>query len=254
MTVRVPRIVAGLLVLAGCSGTPLTPEKRAEVEALAVQVRDRAEPLEQRRKEILKHALGVVLPRPDLGPCPVSPRLVSGEDLGSFADENRTFQLSTTPISVVHAKDLAHSNGPRFYRVKIGLVNYAEGMLISTYWATDEAQVEADIDRVRDLIDPEWLAYDATLIIDELSPPRVTGPTFDSGTLRGRFYLFGYAEQAIVCAADVLAENSESLGVHKHLGDDGKFVAAKSDVDRDLFRRGVEAGIRNLVRAGPTLE
>lgn len=242
------------LLLFGCiGGIPLTDEQKAHVQTLADAARAANEPLEAARKEALLAARGRIGPRPDLGGCPVVVPRPTDTDAGSFADEGVTFALSTAPISVVAAADLERADGPRWDRVQNAIVNDVEAMLIGAYRAEDYAEVEAKFEAAKRLTDPRWMPVDATFIADAYLPPVVGADSFTSGAVSGRLYVWDYATGAIVCAATARAENSDTLGVHLHLGEDNGIVGAKSDADRDLYRNVVRKALDTLSVAGPAL-
>ena len=238
----------------GCGGVPLSEDQKAELQRLMVEAEARNAPLEARRKEVVLQAKTAVGPRPDWGACPIRPIHPQAGDLGSFADEaGITFQLSTAPISVVKAENLANSEGPRYDRITTLLINDVQGMLYGQWRAKSQAEIDAGVDRARLLADPPWLSHDATLVIDRYTAPVLSGTTFASGRLAGRMYLYSYADQAIVCMARVIAENSDGLGVHVHQDDAGNYVGAVSDLERDLFLQGVNRGLDAMLPAGPPI-
>jgi hypothetical protein len=240
-----------LLTLLACSGVVLTDAERAELEKLKTEAEANALPLELKRREVLAAAKGVVGPRPDMGPCPVGVLAPTDEDQGQFADNGKSFHLGTVPISVVQAKDVAEAEGPRYDRVGTALINDVQSMLYHAYRAADRQEIDDGLARARQLTDPKWLNVDATLVIDRWSEPAAEGDKFQTGWLVGRFYVYSYDESAIICAADVRAENSDELGVRLHYKQDGGFQAAQSDLLRDLYRNGVQQGIDGLSKAGP---
>ena len=242
------------LLLLGCiGGIPLTDEQKAHVQQLADTARAANEPLEAARKQAIAGARGRIGPRPDLGGCSVSVPRPTDTDAGSFADEGVTFALSTAPISVVSAADLNRSDGPRWDRVQNAIVNDVEAMLIGAYRAEDYTEVDRKFEEAKRLTNPAWMPVDATFIVDAYVPPVVAGDSFQTGAVSGRLYVWDYASGAIVCAATARAENSDTLGVHLHLSEDGGIVGAKSDADRDLYRNVVFAALGSLAVAGPAV-
>jgi hypothetical protein len=246
-------MILGLLLACDDPGIVLTPAEEAELRELQDQAKAQAEPLEAARKATMQATRGKIGPRPDLGACPMAIRRPADDDAGSFADEGVSFALGTVPINVVHAKDLGVAEGPRYDRVTTALVNDVQSMLFREYSAKNRQEIDDGLARARQLLDPKWLAVDGTLIIDQEQLPAVTGTTFTPGVLKGRFYVYDYASQAIVCAASVWATNSDNIGVHTHLADDGTVIGADSDLVRDLYRQGVQNGIDGLAKAGPML-
>lgn len=241
-----------LWYLAACSGIPITEQERAELEQLMVVAEEKALPFETKRREVLAAAYGRVGSRPDLGNCPIAVMPPAADDQGMWADEgNVTFQMGTSPISIVQAKDIAISEGPRYDRVGTALVNDVQSMLFYAYRAKDRQEIDDGFARARQLADPTWLNVDGTLVIDEWAEPKADKDSFEGGWIVGRFYLYSYDEEAIVCASDVRAGNSDSLGVHLHYGEDDGFKIAHSDLMRDLYRNSVKVGIDKLAKAGP---
>ena len=239
------------LWLAGCSGIPISSTQREELASIRHDVVAMNAPLDGLRKIRLRDARATLGPRPDLGPCPVPVRTPSSLDVGTFSADGRTFHLGTAPISVVRTVDLDTSSGPRMFRIRVALVDDVQSMLYYTYRAADLSDLEQSLVDARRLRQPDWMDVDATLLIDRYLQPRVQGKTFEAGRLQGRFYVYRYSSGQVICAADVWADSSDRLGVRKHLDENGIFRAAASDLDRDLYRRGVEAGIGALSVAGP---
>ena len=245
-------MIAWLLV--GCiGGIPLTDEQKAHVQTLADAARAANEPLEAARKAAMLSARGRIGPRPDLGGCSVVVPRPTNTDAGSFADEGVTFAMSTAPISVVAAADLEKADGPRWDRVQNAIVNDVEAMLIGAYRAEDYAEVDRKFKDAERLTNPAWMPVDATVIVDAYLPPEVGGDSFKGGAASGRLYVWDYAKGAIVCAATARAENSDTLGVHLHLTEEGGIVGAKSDADRDLYRNVVRTALDSLSSAGPAV-
>jgi hypothetical protein len=238
-------------LLAACGGVAIDAVQRAELEAIASEVSAAAEEKDAVRRSALAVARARIGPRPDQGACPVRVKVPAEDDVGTFSADRKTFHLGTAPISVVRESDLATSRGPRAFRLGVSVVDDVRSMLYYTYRGEDAAAVEAGLADARRLREPTWGEVDATLVIDRYLAPKVDGTVLSPGRLQGRLYVYRYSDSAIVCAADVWAENSDRLGVRKHMDEGGGFRAAASDLDRDLFKRGVEAGILGLAAAGP---
>lgn len=245
--------MAWFWLLACAISTPLSDEQKAEIKTVSDAARVYAEPLEAARKVAIREAHNTTGPRPDMGPCPVRLPPPAPEEVGSFADTNITYALATTPISVVHIADIEKSDGPRWDRVQNTLVNDIDSLLIGVYDATDPTEFHEKVAKAKELADISWIPVDGTLVVTRHIPAVIDGKSFTSGQLDGRFYVYDYSKQAIVCAATVTVENSDTLGVHVHQDDAGALVGAVSDADRDLFKNGVREALKSLYVAGPLL-
>lgn len=244
-----------IVVALACGGIPLDAETVAEFEKIRDEALTAAKPLDEERRAAMLGAKGRIGPRPDIGPCPKAARRAEEDDVGAFTENLEAWHVGNAPYNVVTEAQLKLQPGPRYYRLDAGLFNDVDGLLFKNWRAKDEAEIQQKLARARELAAPGWQPYDGTLVIDAERKPVIhpDGSGFEGGAIRGRFYLWGYAEHAIVCAADVTAENSDRIGVHQYGGGTFGGVWKLSDVDlqRDLYRNGVNAAIEHLAVSGP---
>lgn len=242
-------------LLFGCGGIRLDEATVAEFTQIRDDALAAARPLDEERKLALVQAKARIGPRPDLGPCPAAARRAEDDDVGAFTENLDAWHVSKAPYNVLPESMLMVQSGPRFYRLDAGLFNDVDGLLYRNWRAKDEAEIAAKLARARELAAPGWQPYDGTLVIDYERKPMINADNtgFIGGEIRGRFYLWGYAEHAIVCAANATAVNSERIGVHQFGGGfgDGAWKLSAVDLERDLYRNGVNAAIDNLAIAGP---
>lgn len=247
-------MIVGVLGLSACTGYPISPEQRTELEALRDKAIAQAKPLDEERTKAILAAHGKVGPRPDIGTCPIQAILPSPDDSGVFQDNELSFELGLAPYTVVKLEDLQKVQGPRLDRLETAVTNDIESMLYRNFAAKSPADLDAGMRRAKELASPGWLTEDATLVLDEDRWPVIEGEKFKSGFLRGMMYVWSYKEHAILCVADVVAENSDVIGVHRYAGGgpDG-FLPSMVDLRRDLYRQGLTVGVKGLAKPGPRL-
>jgi hypothetical protein len=250
---KVIAIVGVIGGLSGCVGYPISPEQRVQLEGLRDQAIAQAKPLDAERTKALIAAHGRVGARPDLGPCPIQAIAPSPEDNGVFQDNDLMFELGLAPYTVVHLADLPKVQGPRLDRLETAVTNDIESMLYHNFAAKSPEDLDRGIRRAKELASPGWLLEDATLVLDDEQLPVIEGNKFQSGHVRGTLYLWSYREHEILCAADVVAESSDVIGVHRYAGTDGSFLPSMIDLKRDLYRQGIIVGVKGLAKPGPKL-
>jgi hypothetical protein len=243
--------MAALTLWTGCSGLRLSDPQRAEVTALATAVEHAAQADEDARRAALDRAWGATGPRVDHARCPIElPKPVPG-DRGIMTDGGVTWQMLTAPVSAVHRKEMAGSESPRFDAIQNALVNDIRVLLTPGYSAGGPAELERALARARRWSHVDEPRVDATLMVGDFVSPQAEGEGFRGGWLRGRFYVYSYADTAVVCAADVTVVSSDRVGVHAVMGSAGRIEAALTDLQRDLYRRAVDEGLRTALAAGP---
>jgi hypothetical protein len=240
-------------LLAACTGYPISPEQRTELEHLRDQAVQQAKPLDEERTKAILAAHGRVGPRPDLGRCPIQAIAPSPDDAGVFQDNDLMFELGLAPYTVVAKDNLSKVQGPRLDRLETAVTNDIESMLFRNFAAKRPEDLDAGLARARQLADPSWLSEDATLVLDEERAPVVSGAKFQSGWLRGVLYLWSYREHRILCVSDVVAENSDVIGVHQFAAPGGGYQPSLIDLKRDLYRQGLIVGARSLSLPGEKL-
>lgn len=243
---------AAVLVLAavlsasplGCKEHPrLSPEEQAETQRLLGEARALGEKLDAERRAALATAKGKVVPRRDLGPCPIEIRVPAGGEYG--VSNMIDVLLRNNRLDVVPAAQIATEPGPSKKTLDADLVS-VDG--------TEKASPET-LTRVRVHAMPSWWTHDMVIVVDEKIPPKTTGDdSFEGGMLRGRAYVWSYKDKAIVCAGDVVAENSKNIKVMTSPTDPSHIPPGTlSHLDGDLTSQAVIAAQKSLFRAGPPL-
>lgn len=137
-----------------------------------------------------------VVPRPDLGTCPIAlpaaTSLVSGRPAFPLLTVDRSELHGTLPSQAV-AGVLAD-------------VRRAEAHLAAGHF--EEAKLYA-----RALDRPERFAYDVVLVARTAKKPRaVSGRVYEPGEIEGRAYLYDFSSGRVLCAGDVAARSSKEIG------------------------------------------
>jgi len=176
----------------------VTEVERAERARVAIaRARDRAALMQSRFETDVRAAvLGNVGPRPDLGACPVqlpsSTSLVRGR--------------AAFPLLTLAPTELRH-----------GLLSLeVAGVLADAHRAEQHVAAgryeEATL-YARALDREDRFRYDVVLITTAATAPRaVTGAEYVPGEITGRAYLYDFGSRAVVCAADVHAASSKTVG------------------------------------------
>ena len=232
------------------SGPPATTE---EIEAARAKVQG----LDKARREAIGKAKDTIVPRPDLGPCPVryepmaamkrptivKPESRSGYDvpkwdpkrpndlMGNFADD----LVAIERIGISYAEEADQKPGPHWFRFESDVRFRPE---------------KSGIDRVLDFTsDPN----DFQLVIDREIEGKVgSGETFESGLLIGRLYVWDHQKVGIVCAARIAAANSDELNFHTQPGASGQEKLA-SLLKSDLREQALAQAKPRLYVAGPPI-
>jgi hypothetical protein len=148
------------------------------------------------------------------------------------------FLLSLDRIAVVDAATIATEPGPTAREVKLSLSTVRDD---SRRWTRFEDRLE----KARKLANPAFWTHDLVVVVDERVDPESAGEgKYRSGRILGRAYLWSYGERAIVCAADVAAESSESVHLREGL-------QSTSYLKGDLHGNAVAAAKKALFRVGP---
>lgn len=172
----------------------LASERRAATAT--ADARARAEGEQSRFEHALREAIGEgVGPRPELGACPVALPHPSGA-LG-----RRTF-----PLLVLANTEIGTSMPSQAVADLLADVRRAEQHLAAG--RNEEAALYA-----RALASPERLGVEVVLVTTTSRPPRVLAANeYEPGSVRGRAYLYRFADRRVICAAEVEAHSSRSIG------------------------------------------
>lgn len=256
MDLRALASVSIALLLACKKDAPSEPSATASPGDVAA-ARAKTEELEKARKAALGSARGTIVPRPDLGKCPVAipefgpPRIGrdltgskqawGGFDVSRYQPGRENDLLANFPdelasigrLGIAYADEVTQKPGPRGFRMHALASDPSPGR-----W-----QVEA-------LLKTEG-AVDFELVIDdEVAPEMVGNDKFVPGTIRARFYVWDVDKRAIVCAARAIAQSSDRLHASGR-DQDAVDQQMKSGLLSDLREQAlVEAATRTYV-AGP---
>lgn len=246
-----------VLVVVGCK-----KDSTSEPGALAspsdiAAAKAKTEEIENARKAALGSARGTIVPRPDLGKCPVtipefgppragrdltgSKQAWGGFDVSRYTPGRENDFLANFPdelasierLGIAYADEVTQKPGPRGFRMHS--------------LATDKSPGRWQVDA---LMKTEG-TFDFELVIDdEVAPEMVGNDKFVAGTIRARFYVWDVDKRAIVCAARALAQSSDRL--HASGRDQGAVdQQMKSGLLSDLREQALaEAAARTYV-AGP---
>lgn len=94
--------------------------------------------------------------------------------------------------------------------------------------------------------------FDVVLLAKELTLPRVTSPSsYEPGAVRGRAYVYDFAEDRVVCNAEVRATNSRQIGYAYAITSDapaslGQSARLRSSIDEDMEQRTERAVVAGL--------
>jgi len=217
------------IALASCG----REEARNEIRTSAAEVDRLVHERAAARHAAMASAVATLVPRADLGPCPITVATPAG------ADDYR-FILTPTAGATTAQSPLEHECGRYGSGLLEGLAAHED---LDDLLASARAAVPAVAAH----------AWDATLLVDEREDPRLApGDTFVPGTIRGRLLVWSYDDAAFVCAADVVATNGDSVLTFE--SGSTREEDALYRVRRDLELQALTAGVRALVRAGPRID
>jgi hypothetical protein len=247
------------VVLVGALGCKREAASERAATASAKDIADataKTEQLEKARKAALAGARGTVVPRPDLGKCPIEVRSFGppaglgitgsktawgGFDVPRWKADRGTDILANFPdelasierLGIAYVDEVGTKPGPRGFR----LASLLRDKEPSRWQAEELLKTEKE--------------HDFELIIDDETLPEVVGEDkFASGTMRARFYVWDYEKGAIVCAARALATNSDRL--HATGTDQGAVDRQlKSGLTSDLREQALAEALKHLYAAGP---
>jgi hypothetical protein len=267
------RALAVLLLLApGCRNPFGEPPERAEIERLVAETRTKMDELERHRKTELPKALATLVPRPDLGRCPIEVADPIGgpaqnEAVPGLAPEHVQFLRDNAidrmkqRFAVRAPEEVAGAPSPFIDATRSELdlianvIDPRAGFTASLDWP-------AELEKARRLAAKESWDYDIVVVAEEREPPKLLAPkpgdrsfSFVEGKLRGRAYLYSYAEGKVLCAASVEATSSDDVRASIPLLDPSRPADATmaTKLAEDLEANAMSAAARGMVLAGPKL-
>jgi hypothetical protein len=178
--------------------------------------------------------------RPDLGACPIS-----------FPHELGSLHTPSFPLLVVDAHD--EKLPSQAIAGVLADVARAERQIDAGRY--EEASLYARALESKNRLKPE-----VVVVASARTEPAATGDaTFRPGAIAGRAYLYDFASHTVICAADVEAKSSNSIGYSFIARADappssGATASLTASLERDLTHQLSTAVSDNLVwRAGPPL-
>lgn len=201
-------VVVGVLLLVRemrrCDSRPraaprLSPEELEEVTRTILSD-------DEARRAALAAAKARVSARPELGKCPFAVHTLAGQDDPALAPSPGHYDVPR--LGTTDGGRRAETADDRIAIEDLGIAYADEVATKPGPWPRRTTTPET----AKGYLDPSTRGADYTLVIDDETPARVTGPaSFVPGTLRGRFYVWDRKTREIVCAADVDVTGSTKL-------------------------------------------
>ncbi len=237
------------LALVACARPPppqASPEDQARVDKLGEEMLAVARAAEAKRTTAIAAAMDSLVPRTDLGPCPIKVPIVGTEDRAKLGQGEPAGapvdwrSIRAEQMMVVARPALATEKGVRLKHVE-EMIDFEKGRV-----ATEGvAEVEQWLRYYGDLKNASW---EMVIVADQRVDPEIVEQNkFREGIILGRAFVYSFVDDAVVCAANVLAKSSDLLTNHKVATQDGKDWGLVFDLENEAFR----AAARGLFRAGP---
>ena len=203
MPLRFPSVLLLALALASpaCQGKPkLNGAQKEHLLKTLAGIRARGVEEDQKRRKGLE-AAAMLVPRPDLGRCPV--QVPKPPDL----TRRRTF----TNLAAVEAAQLLEvvdrgkapeGPGPLWRRLQSRMGLYESSIQRDDVESFGPSPGSALLEQVSALPDPAKWDYDLYLLADEHVEAAATADGFERGRLKGRLFVWSYKTHEIVCAAN----------------------------------------------------
>ncbi len=256
-------VTALLLCSAGCGAfkPPISESERAEIDAQLESASTQADQMNAAWKTSLDAAAGgAVVPRSDLGPCP----LEVGQNRQSLSDlqgapegiDQMVVQMQASQAMFGDSEKMVVSEappaeGPRA-RMMAREIEDIRQLLDDADMLRYSGKTGEDlVAEASEMADPGWWTWDLVVIIDKTTSPSQVdeaGGTFVAGQARGRTFVYDYTAGKVVCAGEFLATNAETVEYTRHFIDP---PAAHGAVHTDLHAQALEQGIRSVAAAGP---
>lgn len=200
-------------------------------EAIASARRHADEAQERFASELRAAVTSGVAPREDLGACPIALSIPSGIARGH-----------AFPLVIVDGGEVEAGAVPSQAIAEVlGDVRRAEAHLAAGRY--EEAALYAEA-----LQHPGRLVLDVALVAKTAKRPEWTSDAaFLPGEIDGRAYLYDFASQRVVCAADVHARSSSSIGYAYAVGADAPLGAGRSASLKDAIELDMRAQIERAI-------
>lgn len=251
---RVALLLLSALALGACtrassSERTVLPAEQARVDALAEEMLAVARAADKKRSLALQAAATTLVPRADLGPCPIKVPMVGTEDMTKLGQSEPKDapadwrSVRAEQMMVATRAELASKRSVRLKHVE-EMIAFERGRLGNE----GLADVEKWIRYYGDLKNASWEMVVVAMVRDD--PEIINKESFEAGSILGRAYVYSYIDEAVVCAGTVVAQSSELLHNRKVKTADGKDFGLVFDLENEAFR----SAARSMVRAGPRPE
>src|SRR5579859_1837358 len=251
---------AALLCTAGAGCKKRPPAMSLdEKRALFGDARNVVGDLDHKRREALARAPHELVPRPDLGPCPFVFHMVLPMETPESGPKRSTMMLDLALYDAARGDDLLGNIEDELLAIEnVGIASRAEVLSKPGPLAFDLQATLRDLEntppdqageKAQRLADPSRLGQDFELVIDdEILPQAKDDKTFQSGLIRASLYVWDNTKGSIVCAANVLATNSDELVVRA----EPRMMSreTESSLRSDLRERALESAKDRLLLVG----
>jgi len=223
-------LLFAIVLAGGCespgSGKPQpNAQERAQVDAVAKQIREFGVKAEEGRRLALSAALRAPMPEPS-GPCPIKVPVPASEHPlgGGEGDLPPDWRdMRADQMTLVSPEQARTADGKRWTTLQDSVKFWQQDGRFSE-WMTDYAG-------------PKGWRWELTVVADERREPKaVSKEEFQSGLVVGRAFLYSFADERIVCAGPVKAQSSELLrtsGVRMPSGTDFNLAF---DLENEAYR------------------
>jgi hypothetical protein len=229
---------------------PASPEDRERIGHLADEMLTVARGADAKRTAAIRAAADTLEPRGDLGPCPIKVPVVGTEDRAKLGEgEPRDAPVDWRSI---RAEQMMVVTRPGLATEQSVRLKHVEEMIAFERDRADTegvAEVQKWIRYYGDLKNDSW---EMVIVADRrIDPELAPGGKFRGGVILGRAFVYSFVDDAVVCAADVVAESSNLLTNHQVIMKDGKDWGLVFDLENEAFRAAARAMVRAGVRAAP---
>jgi hypothetical protein len=218
-------------------------KRQALAHTTLAMARERAASEQARFDAGVRAAIGAgVVARPDLGACPVTlPRRTGALHGAAF------------PLLVVNRADISSTLPSQAVAGLIADIHRAEMHVVAAHF--EEASLYA-----RALSRPDRLGHEVVFLASTWKKPLARNDdSYEPGAIAGRAYLYDFASGSVICAADVDAASSRTVGYVYNEGQStpiayGRERSLEVYVDEDLAKQ-LERVIadRMTSRSGPPM-
>ena len=270
---RIAFFLVPALGLASCARRTPAPQDTERDSAIVEKAKRADLDMDKLRRATIVAAKTPIVPRADLGPCPIKwvPHLAPNMALEGDAATNTTYWnvarwdasdekilgivsphmddtiVAVERLGIAFADEVPDKPGPRHFAI----LSAADSRPLG-------ARQRGELEKY---VDPAYEPTDQQLVIDAEVDAKMTGDKeFEPGLLKGRFYVYDHTRREVVCAAHVLVKSSSDLWIryrveydrrtHETKGDD-KVAAAAEHLRGDLRQQALLAASESLFVAGP---